>query len=256
MRFGKLGSRSRPTTVAAAPGFDPQNDVAGLMVWFEARYGVLNNADAAASNGEGIKTWNSQGDQVYSIAQASSTLRPTLNTSPGVSFNGQSVLSFDGIDDYLIATTNPAAGPIMDGAGTTTFMVWAPRDNNSHFNIPLSGGTSNGQLFFENGESVLDTSVNMMMGAGANVLTSVYTYETKYYTTLQFNGASSKHWKNRVLVGTANAGTNGSNGISVGALRTGGEPFKGYLAALLIYNGALDAAEIALVEDYLVLTYG
>jgi len=258
VRFGKLNSRSILGAYATppAPTFDPENDVAGLALWLEARYGVLNNSDAAAANGEGVKTWQDQSSGERHIAQSTVGLRPVLNTSPGVSFNGQPVISFDGIDDFLIRTT-AEANDLMDGAnGVTIFMVWAPRDNNSHFNIPLSGGTANGPLFFENGESVVDTSVNMMMGAGANVLTSVYNYETKYYTTLQFNGASSKHWKNGSLVGTANAGTNTADGISVGALRTGVEPVKMYLAALLLYYGALTQEEIDLVEDYLTTVYG
>jgi len=254
--IGGPGLMSRSAKAPAAAGFNPNNDVAGLMLWLEARYGVLNSSNAAAANGDTVKTWESQGDQDSDIAQSTDSLRPTLVSSPGVSFNSKPVVSFDGVDDFLIRTTNPAAGQIMDGSGTTTFIVWAPRDNNAHFNVPLSGGTSNGQLFFENDEAVANTSVNMMMGSGANVLSAVYAYETKYITTLQYNGASSKHWQNRTLIGTANAGTNGSDGISVGALRTGGEATKLYIAAILIYNGALNSTEIGLVWDYLELTYG
>lgn len=231
-----------------ASAFNPST-ISGLRLWLKSDTGVLNSSDAAASNGQGVKTWQDQSGNGYHLSQSTAGLRPIYTTA--TTFNGYPLISFDGTDDYLITTT----GTIQTSPGTT-FMVWRNLNSAVDSSIIISGGSANGQLFFENGDVVANTTVNMLMGAGANVNNQVYTYGTTYYTTLIYNGANSFHRRSGTSVGAANAGTSTANGISIGALRTGGDPFQGFIAEILVYNSALSAANYGAVESYLAAKYG
>jgi hypothetical protein len=238
VRFGKLNSTSilRPYSNT----FTPSN-ITGLLAWWKSDAGVLNASDATAANTDPVKTWQDQSGNARHLQQGTAGNRPTLNTtafnSPVIDFN-------EALGHFLITTTTQPA----DTAPYTIFLTWAPKVGVNNASIVFNTNQAGvGSFFLE------DTGTDTFyLNAGSSVLGVTYTPGSWAYSSLVYNGASSKHYKDGVQQGTtANPGARNLAGFCLGAYITGGDPTHMYVAECLIYNAELSAGDLASVHAYL-----
>jgi len=230
------------------PAFSPA-DVAGILSWHDAQVAasILNASDTQATNGQAIKTWQDQAGSARHLQQGTAGNRPTLDTGGSIFTNP--CIDFDEVNaQFLItSTTQPADTPAF-----TVFLVWAPKVGVNNAAIVYNSNQAGvGSFFLE--DSGTDT---FYMNCGASVLGSAYTPGTKYVTTLVFNGASSKHYKNGTLIGTANPGSRNLAGFCLGAYITGGDPTHMKVGEIIHYNSELSAGNRGSVESYLIAKHG
>jgi hypothetical protein len=238
VRFGKLSSRS--ILGAYQNTFSPA-DVSGLLSWWKADTGVLNASDATAANTDPVKTWQDQSGNARHLQQGTAGNRPIFNSS---SFS-QPVIEFDetGPDFLITTTTQPSDTPPF-----TVFILWAPRVGVNNAAIVFNTNQAGVGAFF-----LEDTGTDTFyLNSGSSVLGVAYTPGSWAYSSLVYNGASSKHYKDGVQQGTtANPGARNLAGFCLGAYITGGDPTHMYVAECLIYNAELSAGDLASVHAYL-----
>jgi len=230
------------------------SDIANLVIWLDATDGstVLNASDTAASNGENVKTWQDKSGNGYDLVQTTVNQQPIYRTAGSASEFSTAAIEFDDMVNatHLLNTTDT-----IQTTGCTHFIVFSDGTAGGSSGYIFSGGTANGHLFAENGDVGPGVSINLFQFAGAVVNQTTYTYNTKYYSTLTMNGASSKHWQNGSLIGTANAGTGTATGLCIGALYTGAGPSDLEVTEFLTYSSIGDTDRQA-VESYLAGKYG
>jgi hypothetical protein len=168
------------------------------------------------------------------------------NVVNGVGFNQTNggVLTFDGVDDLVYSNT-----PNLSGTNNT--VMGAAR---------YTGTSPHGRM--------INANINNWLIGCWNNSTENY-YAVGWVSPVQ-NGANDTNWRivtalgdvgadsytsyiNNVLnAGPNNAGSEGPNGISVGAQTAGGysEPSKGEFSFVLVYNRVLTAAEMTQNYNY------
>src|SRR4051794_1826732 len=113
--FPGLAQARRLVTKGSAAAFSP-TDVSGLKLWLKADAGAYSDSGTTlCANNDTVKQWNDQSGNSNNVTQVTSGKRPTYKT--GIQ-NGQPVLRFDGVDDFLQMGANPA----MNGE-LTVFVV-------------------------------------------------------------------------------------------------------------------------------------
>lgn len=231
--FGKLNSRS----ITGAYNTPVLSYTTNINAWYKYDAGVLNNADAAASLNDTVKTWQDQSGNAYHLTQATDTNRPLFKTSH---------LEFDGVDNVLLRTTST-----IQVNGGATFILWEGTASASGIADLVAGGNADGQILRENSEAVAGVSVNMRMFAGSFGTNVTFTYGNKNVTSLLWLGASAIARNDGVQVYTGNVGTGAALGLSVGAARTAARPFKGKIREIINYSVAPTGADLTAVETYL-----
>ena len=234
-------------------GVDPfsPTDIAGISLWLDATDSstVLNLSDVEAADGEEVKTWQDKSGNDFHLSQDTANWYPLYRagatdfTQPSIEF-----------DDVVNGTHLKIATGVIQKTGNTEFYVFSNGSAGGASGTLVSGGDANGHIFGENGQD--GASITMFQFAGAVVNQSPYLFNTPAIATLQYDGANSKHWNNETFVGTANAGSGTSNGISLGALRTGGGPCDCELAEVIVYDSVLSDTDREAVYDYLAAKYG
>ena len=237
-------------TVNAGVGFLP-TDISGLVLWLDSTDNdtILNASDLAASNGENVKTWQDKSGNDYHVTQSTVNRQPIYKTS-AVALS-KPVIHFD---DVVNSTALQRTTDSIQTTGSTMFMAFSNANAGGPNSIIMSGGNANGHLITENG--AVSGGTEIVMTAGAAVNPADYMFDTGYALAMVWNGASSKHYQNGVLQGTANAGTLTSSGITIGAFRTGAAPADIQFGEVLYYDSVLDDAQVATVSDYLASKYG
>jgi hypothetical protein len=220
---------------------------ATLLARWISTLGVLNPSDASAANGENVKTWQDQAGSARHLQQPTSGNRPNYNT--GSSIFSVPVIDFDEVNaDFLVT----ADGLLADTAPYTIGLVWAPKVGINNACIVLNTDHDGVGTFF-----LEDTGTDtFFLNAGASALGSAYTPGTKYFTLLEINSASSKHYKNGVLIGTGNPGNRPLAGLSLGAYVTSGDPSHMQVAEMWVHNGILSDADKTLLSNYALPRYG
>jgi hypothetical protein len=201
----------------------------GLVLHLDASYLDLNEED-------GIETWTDLSVNNYHATQASENLRPKYKNS---GINGNPVVAFDGVDDYLI--TSPFSAISQPN---TVFVVWKANTRGLQFVVDGIANTNRHGIFqrtdrieFFAGNSVSYTDVGPLNGM---------------ITTAIFNGAGSEIWENGESKATGNIGSHSLTGITVGARQAHSTGFlDGDIAEILIYNRALNQNERIQIELYL-----
>lgn len=219
--------------------FSPSS-VSGLLAWWKSDAGVLNASDLPASNTDPIKTWQDQSGNARHLQQSTAGNRPAYNSS---AFSAP-VLEFDEVAaDFLITTTTQP----NDTPPYTIFLLWSPRVGVNNAAIVFNTNQAGvGSFFLE------DTGTDTFyLNAGASVLGAAYTPGSWAYSSLIYNGASSKHYKDGALIGTGNPGTRNLAGFCLGAYITGGDPTHMYVRECLIFDSELSAGDLASIHSYL-----
>ncbi len=201
-----------------------------LEVWY--------NADSIESNSTKISLLYDMSNKNNNATQTIEENKPilveqSLNNYPAILFSGNNWLTVE-LDSEI-------SQPL------TAFVLWKkthssqPQNVFDNFNPPtfVLAYFSNGiglygsQNFKYNKEVVFDYILSKAV----------------------FNNSDSKLYENSVLKATGSFGTNGFNGLTIGANSTYQNGLKGNIAELLIYSGVLSQNESDSVENYIYNKY-
>lgn len=249
----------------AAGGFTP-NDIAGLLLW-------LNAGAIAGNDGDAIATWANQktgGGDDYT--QGTGAKKPLLKKGAN-GINGQNVVLFDGVDDWLGSTFTPSSATktftqflVFQMAATpgsgVAYTAVATVDTGSRFTsiLPINVGgyrpyTFMAQIFTTSFAAsgiadALDTNAHVLMYDYNDVL---FTAPTSYACGLDGTTKS--------VVASGSVGFSAGTTSSVGARVVAGAGvaasyYSGKVAEYIYYSGVLSAPNIATITAYLKTKYG
>ncbi|MEM9338924.1 MAG: T9SS type A sorting domain-containing protein [Bacteroidota bacterium] len=236
-------------------GFGTKDGTSDLVLWLKADAGVLNGSSAAATNGEGVGTWQDQSG--YGLQAISAATSPTY-TSSNANFNGLPSLTFSGgSTEFLFIEDDADEAPQLDNtSGIAIFYVYNP-DNSSGVRAHLSKRDSyNNQesyTAFENGSQ--NSRINSSSDVGQNINSG-----TTYINAITFQNGTFEHFLNQSSGGT-NSGAasipNNNSDLNIGTFNPGdSRTFDGDLAEIIIFRKHLSNAERIVVENYLGSKYG
>lgn len=195
------------------------------------------------ANNETVGLWTDAGPNNLSPAQATSTLRPickinVLNTYP--------VVEFDGVDDYLATPAFAGSSPLQP---LTAIAVVKYLTNTERI---FDGITVNKLFYGHNG------SGGWNLYAGTGPIVTAFLWDTAWHIHVVIaNGASSKIYVDGGAAKvTGNAGTNGLDGLTIGAGGAGGQPGNIQVSELVISPTALTLAQINTWGSHLGTKYG
>jgi autotransporter-associated beta strand protein len=247
---------------------------AGLELWLDAaNTAAVVAADGSLDSGDAISAWNDVlvGDNTVANGgtQATAANRPIWNANV---VNGQPAIQFDGLDT--------ADGDRLDLAGTlnlttnaTIFFVAldGPQSSNgaSALRPVLSDRTDYGNTgytiaFRREGGGQPAIRVDKASVADTDNVTIMDTISLGtapdnafHFYTLSSSASSTQFYEDGVLLRSSNlTSTPAATTYDVGGNRTNNaRHYRGSIAEIIAFNGALSAADRAAVEDYLRTKY-
>jgi hypothetical protein len=203
-----------------------------------------------------------------SLAQATSGSQPTRATAVA-SLNGKNAVLFDGVDDFLQATTASDWIFLHDNTGAT--IVTVERFDSTGFTGQTlyatgNGGAANkGMYISHNAASV---GLRILNGSGTNqndwtLATSAhYAKDVSRWRAWSYGSGAVKSYvsgstlTNNDTGGQTPATTAPQFALTIGRTNTAAVSFKGYVAQILIYGKVLSASEVATLGAWASSIYG
>lgn len=222
-----------------ALAFTPKS-LPGLVAWYRADLGV--------TVATGVSSWADQsgtGDANKNLTQATGTKQPTLNTADAA-YNNQPTLSFARASVQALHSGTWSAAQAQP---STTFIV-GNDDGTATNQFYCDGNAAATQVLGNNGAG------NYQAYAGTTLAGGTPSSSPRILAAV-FNGASSSLFISaKTAVATGNAGATGLTGFTAGAAGDSvSNTLNGKIAEIIIYSGALSAAQIAQVLTYLGARY-
>jgi hypothetical protein len=225
-------------TSGGSSAFSPAS-IPGLQLWLDAsQISGLNDGDAVA-------TWNDLSGNGNDVTQATASKKPTYKT--GIQ-NGLPAVLFDGVDDFLLITK---AFGLTSG---TLFVVY--KSTAGSYCVLRTNNDSAGQYFRYAGDGngywgVFTTGRIETYPAsmpGANVAAYVVDVSSAASKTVHVNGIDK---------GAQSFTFASPTQINIGDnLGSGGPYMTGYVMEVGLYNSAISAGNLALLNVYLAAKYG
>ncbi|MFM6669887.1 MAG: hypothetical protein ACKPJO_07110 [Dolichospermum sp.] len=210
-------------------------------LWLDA-----DDANTITLNGSTVSQWNDKSGNGRNATQATASNQPTYTTN---GLNGKPVLTFDGINDFLVSSTGTY------GPNISMFAV-ARQDGGSSYQRIVNIGSSvdyfgffgsfNGSFatFFGNGASWNDTNANSP---------SIAVTSTRVLGVVNpTSGTDATPYVDGIAQNTK-VGTMGiSNGVDIGAIQSPNTHFWfGIVAEIIVINSAVTTTVRQLIEGYL-----
>jgi hypothetical protein len=224
-------------TVAAR--FPDTDDIRGLL---GAALAAWYRTDAiSGKDGDAIGQWDDLSGNARHLLQANGAKQPLLKRGM---LNGQPVVRFDGVDDFIQASFTFAqpyefwvVGRLLTQTSNHVLLTGA---NNLQGQFDYSGGT------------------NMQAYAGTALLGSASPVATAHVFNVRFNGASSHVRVDGKTTVTGNAGTGAPNGVTLGAHPGGALGLANTeVAEVIVVNvGTLTLSQRSKIQHYLRDKYG
>jgi hypothetical protein len=212
-------------------------DISTLLLWLDATAALYQDAAgtvAANSDGDPVGRWPDRSPLNNSATQVIEAQRPTLKLAIQ---NGQRVVRFDGVDDFLSAAL-AVAQPI------TLFIVARSAANK----VLIDGDDATDRvLWYTNSSGNWEAFAGTSLAADARL-------NAWHQHTVVYNGANSQVWKNGVsTAGPGAAGAKALSGLTIGDayLRDGGQAFNGDVGEIILCSGALAGSVREAVQAYL-----
>lgn len=233
-----------PYRFGAGGPFSPA-DVSGLLLWLDATDLTTLWQEAARSNqvttdGQEVGAWDDKSGQGNHWTQATDTRLPLYKENFNTSYPG---LLFDGSNDFLAGSMSETADDwtifaVCIAAGTGGYIIdW----RTGRFIFGHSGGSLS---FYDGAWSEGDATPS-----SPSVCTFLADATDSTSATIDINRVETvaADYTQKVL----------GNDQAIGAKYNGStNPWDGYIASILVYNGILASGDIASVEDYLAARYG
>lgn len=231
-----MGSRRRVVSVSGA-SVGPLG-IAGCVLWLRADLGITKDGSNKVS------AWADQSGNGNHASQATGDKQPLWVDAAR---NGNAVIRFDGVDDRLTTVAFACAQPltilalVRQIAWTAGDRIWdgLPQDR-----ALLGQVTATPTLKMYAGTAFVADNTDLAVGT-YGVISQVY------------NGAASAQRINSGTDTTGNPGATGiTNGLSIGAHGADSAWANCDIGELVVYSGALSAANRSACEMYLLGRYG
>lgn len=233
--------RNVPRGRTRYPGsIDTYYEIPNLELHLDANSIVGNDGDA-------VSIWHDQSGKLRDFSQATESKRPLLKKNI---INGQSVVRFDGTDDYLTCGINDN----ILGTALTITIVFAPKD------------TASGKGLYSFGDNPVDNYLFLLLQRnagdvryymnGSYRITTAQTSDAFKLHTLTWNGELWSLFINGAAGGTYSGGANqrGNSNLYLGS------GYNGYayvdIAEFYMYSRTLDDSDRTLLENKLIAKYG
>ncbi len=230
------------TLVAQSPGNVPSD----LYMWLRADKNVM------LGSGIDVQRWNDvNGNAAKYAIQSIANNRPKIVNSQ---INGNKVIRFDGIDDYM---RMDVAAAVLSG-DCSIFMVITPREDGDvgyYLSTHLNG---NDRLKFGHkltGELTYSNTVPAVWNGDMHDKDAMVTFqiEEDFYADGYVNAVFATPWTHSIQNSGANEASLGQEYDGSGATSN---HWKGDIAEVIIYNRFLTSAERDKVHSYLNIRYG
>lgn len=232
--FGRMGIHGQPWGWTPASGLAPRafspSDIPGLLIWLTAD--DLGLADAAP-----VPTWPNKGSG-SDFSQAIVGSRPTFRTAIQ---NGLGIVRFDGLNDFMLSDA------VMSLAQPCTYYWISRRTGNfGAFNVGMSQNPEMLAIGFSPPANLWYVFSNPALIAKAAADNAFH------LMTAQIDAATSIMRTDGVAsAAVLDAGDVAADPWAIGATTGGAAPLAGDIGEILVYAGAHDVDQIALVEGYL-----
>lgn len=238
----------------ARVSWSPLDFGADLLAWFDA-----SDTSTITETGGAVSAWADKSGNGWDVSQATGASQPTTGSA---TLNGRNVVSFDGTDDFLTASSiSPAiafddfscAVVLRSGSDVSLFQsaVRVQVSGTGFFVAPYGRGGSYPRV------AVTDTFTSLNTSATGNYIDPVAGQSYTLLSSLSDGAQLLRVDGQDHLITTDAAGTAGSQtGIRLGADSGGADPFDGDIAEVILVRRALTDAEIAQVESYLDRRWG
>lgn len=220
----------------------------GMVFWVDAHLNVTNTAGTSPpSNGDKISMWGDQSTNSWNFTNVN--WGNVIYDADGSPTNGPAITFTDSS-----AALDSGAGFHNPQPHTFFFVAKAPN---------VGGATT--VVFFSTNLSyrtdcrfVYSAShVHQSMYAGTEVVSGASEENFNWIWTYQFNGASSILRTNGAQSVTGNAGSQACAGLRLGNIAVGQTTFlSSGMSEGLMYEGAMSADDMLLVEKYLAAKHG
>ena len=106
-------------------GFGDNTGTSNLVLWLKAAAGVLNSGATAATNGQGVATWQDQSGYGYNAVTAATS---PVFTAANASFGGLPTITFaGGGTEFLFVEDDANEAPQLDGTSwISIFYIYNP----------------------------------------------------------------------------------------------------------------------------------
>lgn len=226
----------------------PDDEVAAEH-WYSASDGTWRDSIGGTPCGDGdsVAVWEDQTANSDEATQPGN--QPTLQTNE---LNGESIIRFDGANDYMQAPFTNGGTMSQPYTGfVVAKMASAVNDGNVYRLMDGSDISNRGILDKEVSATPDAWSIaapTQLVGDDANANWNIWTFV--------FNGDNSAFWHNGVSQATGAAGTNTLAGITIGCNSSGSAFFwAGDVAEIILYAANLSTADKNTVGNYLADRY-
>lgn len=206
--------------------------------WYESDSGVT---------GDPVSAWADKAGS-DDFAQGTGAAQPTVVNDV---LNGYPILRFDGDDDYFAVAFAEMAQP------NTAFVVFRKNDAAMDTYPSFIHGASSSHDF---GLFQYDGHSYHWAFTSGSILESSESAQTDFdfhVWSIISNGATSSYYRDGILMASGNAGSESLTGLKVGTRHDATMSFANMdIAALIVFSGALSAADEAQVRGYLTNKYG
>ena len=212
-------------------------NIAGCKLWLNASNVVL----AGGSSVQQMTDLSGNGNHAVQLTGDNQPLKVN-----GV-LNGEPVIRFDGVNDYMTSTFN-------NDAPNTIFIIYKINGDlttgNQNIIDNSNGGTYRNLIFYAGAAFPVDDAISLW--DGANNINSIMNPPVYRTYMASFNDAISTIYQDASLVANGNITSRTSNGIVIGShYNENGNFLYGNIAEVLIYTGSLSSTDRQQVENYL-----
>ena len=222
----------------------------GLRLWLRADQGVYQDAaksTAANSDEDPVTIWediSGNGGDMIGDDDANDDDTPDTDYLPVVRtnvLNGQPVVEFDGIDDYIRNST-------LYGEPNTVFLVarYSTKNATSSRGRVLAGASDNWLLGFHNNE--IDQFYANGWVHDANVAGNE---EWQIYAADHSGDDVQRLFKNNVTLQSTTSGVSGPRGLGLGGYRYNSQLSTCQVAEVIVFDRVLSSSERAAIFQYL-----
>ncbi len=228
------GFMINPYSFVSTAVFDP-NSVTGLVAWYDA-----NDSATITKSADRVSQWNDKSSQGNNLVQATGADQPLWVNAVQ---NGKPIIRFDGVSEHMEdLVTNTYTQP------TTLFMVCSTPTENGGNRAFFDGDSARNLLN-------LQSPNQYRIYAGASLIGGTLSAGFKLFRA-KFNGASSSLHINNSSILSGDAGTQGLEGIIIGALNGFTGPSNFDVCEVLFYDANVSAGDITSIESYLNTKWG
>uniref|UniRef100_A0A6H1ZJS0 Lectin/glucanase superfamily protein n=1 Tax=viral metagenome TaxID=1070528 RepID=A0A6H1ZJS0_9ZZZZ len=210
-----------------------------LIVWSNGKFVGDANMGVKLNSGVSVQT-------LYDLSgnNNDATSGVTVNNQPVWTKNvqgGRAGMVFDG-NDVLKKTL----GAAIENPSTVIF-IGKQTATNSAYKVGFDGITTNRRNLISYNTGV---NGNLMLFAGASLISGFNVINVPLLLTAIFNGASSDFLKDGSSIVSGNCGAQGIDGISVGDDWDTAYPWIGSIDSIIVFNIALNSAQRQACENF------